>query len=86
MMDMLKATELSGEDATSIFSMSDMTDALRKIPFVVALQSVYQKLLFKKQWNHQVMSNIFGGFGILYVSNVGDRMYYGDADKGYTYP
>jgi hypothetical protein len=87
-LDMLKPSSLTGEDSSAFFQMADITDGLRKLPFVVALQSVYQKLLFKKPWNHQVMSNIFGGFGILYVSNVGDRMWYADEGKtpAYTYP
>ena len=84
--NMLAAGTLKGDDATSFFSTSDFTDAARKTPFVVGLQQLYQKALFSKQWGHQFMSNLFGDFAILSVSNVADRMMYADGDKGYTYP
>ena len=83
-MDMLGPTSLT-KDADAFFQTSDVTDVIRKLPFLVALQQTIQHLLFKKPLNHQMMSNLFGGAGILYVSNVGDRMWYAEGGK-YTYP
>ena len=85
MADALTPTTLSGDEATSFFSTGDFSDAMRKTPFVVALQQIYQKALFSKSWGHQIVSNLLGDFSILAVSNVGDRMWSADSD-GYTYP
>ena len=85
MADMLLPATVTGDDATGFFSTSDFSDALRKAPFVVALQQIYQRALFRKSWGHQLMSNSFGNFSILAVSNVVDRMW-SAKDSGYTYP
>ena len=83
--DMLLPTTLEGSDATDFFSTSDFSDALRKAPFVLALQQLYQKALFRKSWGHNIASNAIGDFVILAVSNVADRMWSAKED-GYTYP
>ena len=86
MAEMLAPTSLSGDDAVAFFATADFSDALRKAPFVIALQQLFQKAIFRKAWGHQILSNSFGDFGILAVSNVLDRMGSGDQEKGYTYP
>ena len=87
-MDALAPTSLKGDEGSAIIQTADFSDALRKLPFVVGLQHIFQRIMFKKPWNHQVMSNILGGFGILAVPNMGDRMWYNDesVDPTYTYP
>ena len=87
MLDMLKPTALT-KDSDAFFLMSDITDAMRKIPFVVILQQTVQKLMYKKQWGHQFLSNFLGGASVLYVSNVSDRMFMADSAKNpaYRYP
>ena len=82
--DMLLPATVTGDDATALFSATDFSDALRKAPFVVGIQQILQKALFRKSWGHQLMSNAFGDFAILAISNVGDRMWSG-TDEGYTY-
>ena len=86
-MDVFGPTSLE-KDGDAFLQMSDVTDAGRKLPFLFALQQLTQKFLFKKTFGHQAMSNLFGNAGILYLSNVADRMFYADADKtpNYTYP
>jgi len=74
------------KDVTDIFQMSDLSDAARKIPFIVALQQLFQNMIYKKSWGHQFVSNLAGGFGALYISNAADRMYNSSSDKPYTYP
>ena len=83
--DMLLPTTLEGSDATDFFSTSDFSDALRKAPFVIALQQMYQKMVFRKSWGHKFISNSIGDFVILAVSNLADRMWSASED-GYTYP
>ena len=87
MMDIFGPSALE-KDGSDFFQMADITDSLRKLPFVLAFQQVYQNIFFKKHMSHQVMSNLFGDAGILYVSNVADRMWYADttASPNYTYP
>ena len=83
-MDMLKPTSLT-KDGDAFFQMADISDSLRKVPFVVGLQQVFQRILYKKGWGHQIVSNLLGGTGVLYASNVADRMFYSEDGK-YTYP
>ena len=87
MMDMFGPSTLE-KDGSDFFMMADVTDSLRKLPFLLGFQQLYQNLFFKKHMNHQVMSNLFGDAGILYVSNVADRMWYADTSKtpNYVYP
>jgi hypothetical protein len=87
MMDMFGPSALE-KDGSDFFQMTDISDAARKLPFIVGFQQVYQKLFFKKHLSHQVMSNTLGGFGVLYASNLADRMWYSDTSKtpNYTYP
>ena len=84
--DMLLPSNLKGDDATAFFATEDFSDALRKAVFIVPLQQIFQKALFKKNWGHQLMSNSIGGLAILAVSNIADRMWSASADDGYTYP
>ena len=64
MMDILAPTSLT-KDGDALFQTADLSDMARKLPFVFGLQQAIQHFLFRKPFNHQVMSNLFGDAGIL---------------------
>ena len=75
--DFFKPAELK-KDARSWFELTDLTDAAAKTPFVSILQAIYGKLLFKKQFTHDLIHNLIANAGIFAVSNFGDRMWTAD--------
>lgn len=85
--EMLGPTSLN-KDADSIFRMSDITDSLRKLPFVCVYQQLIQMFLYKKPLSHALMRNVIENTGILSVSNFADRMFFKDTTKTpqYSYP
>ena len=84
MADMFKPYQLT-EESGAIFQTADIWDSAQKLPFVTILQQGIQKFVFRKQLNHQLMSNLLGNAGIFYLSNIGDRMWYGDDAKTPAY-
>ncbi len=82
--DMFKPYELK-KDSGDIFQSADLWDSAQKLPFVTGLQQIFQHFVFRKPLNHQIMSNVLGNAGIFYLSNIGDRMWYGDDDKTPAY-
>jgi hypothetical protein len=82
--DMFKPYELK-KDSGDIFQSADLWDSAQKLPFVTGFQQIFQHFVFRKPLNHQIMSNVMGNAGIFYVSNVGDRMWYGDDAKTPAY-
>ena len=76
------------KDADSWLKGSDFSDSARKIPFVFGFQQLFQRILFKKSWSHQVMSNLLGGYSSLTLTNIVDRMAMADTKKSpqYKYP
>ena len=88
--DMLGPTELK-KDAGEFFKSEDFTEPARRIGFVLALQQISQRMLFKKSWGHQVVSNLLGGYSCMALTNVVDRMWNVDDDAKtpdvpYAYP
>jgi len=82
--DMLGPTSIT-TDADAMFRMEDFSEPIRRAPFIWAIQQATQKFLFKKQFSHQAVSNLLGGYASMALTNIGDRMYYADSGK-YTYP
>ena len=76
---------LDAKTSGDFFVMTDVYDSLQKVPFVTVLQQAVQNLVFKKPFNHQLLSNILGNAGTFYVSNVGDRMMFSDVAKTPAY-
>ena len=84
MADMLGPTVIKTE-ADAMFRMEDFSEPIRRAPFIWAIQQGVQKFLFNKQYSHQAVSNLLGGYASMALTNIGDRMWYADAGK-YEYP
>jgi hypothetical protein len=86
-MSFLEPTYLDTE-ADSWIKGSDFSDSARKLPFVFGFQQIFQKMLFRKPWSHQAMSNLLGGYSALTLTNIADRMAVADKEKSpqYKYP
>ena len=83
--DMLVAPSIK-TDASGFMQSDDFTDPLRKLPFVFALQQIFQNLFYKKPLSFGAMHNLLGGYSALAVSNVADRMFTNEKGKEYRYP
>jgi len=69
------------EDADAFFLATDATDALKKGPVVALVQQCVQRFIYGKSWSHNIMSNLLGNTGVMYLSNIADRMIYQDEKK-----
>lgn len=75
------------ENADSTFKMSDVMDVGRRVPFTWILTQTVQKFVFKKAFWHNAVVNLGAQAGSMYATNVVDRYFRYDKDKGgYKYP
>ena len=84
MPSLLGPTKLD-KNADAFFAMSDFSEPARRIIPLWALTQIVQRFMYKKQWGHEAISNLIGGYGALALSNIGDRMFMQDNGK-YSYP
>jgi len=73
--------EFIEKDADAYFLMSDGTDALKKGPVVAIIQALILKMIYKKPFAFQLVPNLLQNTVTMYLSNVGDRMFYQDKKK-----
>ena len=88
MADMLVAQQInvSDENADSLFKMTDLKDMARKLPFTWLLTQTVKKLMYKKKFFDNAVTNLGSQAGALYATNVIDRKFRFDKVKGYRYP
>ena len=73
------------KDQTAWFQMDDLTDALRKAPFLAAYQGLINKFVYRKSFSGSLMHDLIADTVILTSANLGDRMFYGDEKMPYKY-
>ena len=73
------------KDQTAYFQMADITDALRKAPFLAAYQGLINKFIYRKSFSGNLMHDLIADTVILSSANLGDRMFYGDEKVQYKY-
>ena len=73
------------ENQDAFIQTSDFTEPIRKLPQLVVLQQILQKVIWKKNFGHGIMHNIAGGYAGLTVTNIADRMFSADTGKPFRY-
>jgi hypothetical protein len=73
------------KDQTAYFQMADITDALRKAPFLAAYQGLINKFIYRKSFSGNLMHDLIADTVILSSANLADRMFYGDEKAPYKY-
>ena len=82
--DMARSPVLDS-DQTAFFQSSDFTEPIRKLPQLVIIQQILQKMVWKKPFAHGIMHNIIAGYSGLAATNIADRMITGDDTKKFRY-
>jgi hypothetical protein len=73
------------KDQDAYFQVTDLTDALRKAPFLAVYQALLNKFIYKKSFSSNLMHDLIADTAILSAANLGDRMMYGSKDSPYKY-